>query len=163
MRKGLIKIVIAEIIFLVILGGIIAYTLYDRTPEDVSLSDIAEDFEAEFDTSCMQKSGAMRIKRAFGINPSDYEDYLYYMPANTMDVDELLIVKTGDESLNDALVRAVNERLDSQKKTFDGYGTDQLDILKGAQIFTAGQYVCFMVSGEADRWLDFIKQEIKIK
>ena len=95
----------------------------------------------------MQKADAQLVKRLYGVNPADYEGCLLYAPVSNMDAEELLLVKLRDLSQRDALTAAVEQRLQTQKNAFDGYGAAQFALLnEHAALEVRGNYVLFVVS-----------------
>ncbi len=152
------KIVLTMVLSVLALAGLMILFLYQKTPKDVALGDVETLFLNEFCIDGMEKAGDMRMKRAFGLNPADYEEYLYYMPDNTMSVNELLIVKLRDESQADSVLAAINARLETQKKNFDGYGTNQTDLLNHARVLSEGRYVCLFISEDVDSWYDTVRK-----
>ncbi|MCM1307179.1 MAG: DUF4358 domain-containing protein [Butyrivibrio sp.] len=163
MRRGIFKIIVWQIFFAAVTAVIIRAVLTERTPADIPLDVIEAEFDENYAVEGMQKAGAMRIKRAYGVNASDYADYIYYAPSDTMDVNEFFMVKVTDEAQKKEVVKAMEYRLNEQKKIFDGYGTDQIELLEKARIFSEGNYVCFMVSSYSKAWLNMIKDKIEVK
>ncbi len=95
----------------------------------------------------MQQADAQLIKRLYGVNPADYEGCLLYAPVSNMDAEELLLVKLRDLSQQAALTAAVEQRLQTQKNAFDGYGAAQFALLNDhAALEARGNYVLFVVS-----------------
>ncbi|MBO5461300.1 MAG: DUF4358 domain-containing protein [Ruminococcus sp.] len=85
------------------------------------------------------------VKRFYGLNPSDYEGVVLYAPQDNMDVHELLIVKVKDISQNEMVEAAIQERLDTQLTSFEGYGAEQVALLKKHVLDVKGNYIFFMV------------------
>ena len=152
------KAVFIEAVFVLLLALVMVLLLWKKELKDVPLSEVDAAFTAEYDLTGMEKGGAMRLKRAFSLNADDYEEVLYYTPDNTMSVNEFLVIKLKEESQADAVLAGLNSRLETQKKSFDGYGTDQTELLNHAVIYTEGRYLCFFVGREADRWLETVKK-----
>lgn len=155
------KVILPQIGAVLILVLLIAAFMYQTEPADIALDTIEERMSLNTAEYEMEKAGAMRLKRALGINAADYREVLYYTPSNTMSVEEFLMIKVWDESQLDTVQDAVEERLASQKKAFDGYGTDQTELLKNAVIYQTGPYICFFVSEDAPFWLDIVKNILK--
>ena len=155
------KVIISQIVAVLVLAAIIVCLLWRSEPADVPLSDIESELAFSSSGYQLEKAGAMRLKRAYGINAADYKEVLYYIPSNTMSVDEMLIVKLADSSQQASVLAAIESRLEVQKKAFDGYGTNQFDILKGAVVYTTGDYVCLFVSEDAGKWRDTVKSVLK--
>ena len=152
------KIMLTMVLSVLVLAGLMVLFLYQKPPKDIALGDIEKVFLEEYSIDGMEKAGDMRMKRAFGLNAADFEEYLYYTPDNTMSVNELLIVKLRDESQADNVLSAMESRLNTQKKNFDGYGTNQTDLLNHAKVFGEGRYVCFLVSEDVDGWYDTVRK-----
>ena len=81
------------------------------------------------DMTNMQPAGNQMVKRLYGIDPSDYDFCRLYSPGTNMDVDELLLIKLSDRSQEQSLLDAVESRLDGQKKAFESYGVEQMELL----------------------------------
>ena len=81
------------------------------------------------DMTNLQPASNQMIKRLYDINPADYEFCMLYYPKTNMDVDELLLVKFTDRSQEEALRNAAQSRLNGQKKAFEGYGAEQMELL----------------------------------
>lgn len=155
------KVIIAQVGAVLLLVLIAALLLRQKEPADLSLDEVEKQMDFSDSSYAMEKAGAMRFKRAFGMNAADYNEVLYYTPSNTMSVEEFLMIKVQDESQLESIRSALEQRLDAQKKAFDGYGTDQLALLKQAKIYQTGSYICFFVSEDAERWLDTVKTILK--
>lgn len=156
MRK--LPVFLTEAAFVLLLLLIMLLLLHKKEPKNVPLSSVDTAFTSAFQVEGMEKAKAMRLKRAFSLNADDYEEVLYYTPDNTMSVNELLVLKLRDESQLEAVKAGIDARIETQKKSFDGYGTDQTELLNHAVFCTEGRYVCFMVGRDADRWLETVKK-----
>ena len=67
-----------------------------------------------------------------------------------MGVKELLIVRLEDDSQADVVETAAQKRLDTQKKSFEGYGAAQTKLISSAVLESRGDYVLMAVTGKAD-------------
>lgn len=106
---------------------------------------------AVFDTENVLEADAQMVKRLYGIQPADYESCTLYYPKTNMGAEELLIVKLRDVSQREAVVAAVEKRIETQKAAFDGYGPAQFSLLENhAVVEPRGNYVLFVVSEAAD-------------
>ena len=95
----------------------------------------------------MQEADAQLVKRLYGLNPADYEGLALYAPVSNMDAEELLVVKLKELSQQEALTAAVEQRLQTQRNAFDGYGAAQFALLNDhAAVEVRGNYVLFVVS-----------------
>lgn len=85
------------------------------------------------------------IKRFYGLDPNDYEGIVLYVPQDDMAVNEMLIVKLKDVSQQEMVEQAVEQRLDTQLKSFEGYGAEQVALLKKHVLNVEGNYIFYMV------------------
>ena len=90
------------------------------------------------------------IRRLYGLNPEDYEGILLYYPKTNMAAEELFLVKLKSVDQQDSVREAVEKRLATQKKNFDGYGTYQYGMLSDAVIDVKGNYILFISSKNPD-------------
>lgn len=155
------KILIIEFLMVLLLAGLMTLFLYKKGTKDVPLAEIENAFTSTCDLTGMEKAGDMRMKRAFGLNASDFSEFVYYTPDNTMGVYEFLVIKMKDVSQKETILSGINTRLATQKKSFDGYGTNQTDLLNHAVIYEAGNYVGFFVSENADSWRSLVKEKVE--
>ena len=86
------------------------------------------------------------IKRLYGLNPADYDGVMLKYPSTNMDVNEVLLVKLKNLDQQKPVTEAVEARLATQKKNFDGYGTDQYSILEKSEVDVRGNYILFVVA-----------------
>lgn len=90
------------------------------------------------------------LKRFYGLNAKDYEGVVLYAPKDNMDVHEILIVKLKDTSQAESVEDAVENRLDTQMKSFEGYGAEQTALLKKHVLEVRGNYIFYMVGEKAN-------------
>lgn len=90
------------------------------------------------------------IKRFYNLNPKDYEGAVLYAPKDNMDVNEIFIIKLKDESQTEIVRTAIQKRLDTQLKSFEGYGAEQTALLKAHVLEVRGNYIFYMVGEKAN-------------
>lgn len=89
------------------------------------------------------------VKRFYNLNPKDYEGAVLYAPKDNMGVHEIFIVKLKDESQTETVTEAIQKRLDTQLKNFEGYGAEQTALLKKHVLEVRGNYILYMVGEKA--------------
>ena len=89
------------------------------------------------------------IKRFYSLNPKEYEGAVLYAPKDNMDVNEIFIVKLKDKSQSETVEEAVQKRLETQLKSFEGYGAEQTALLEAHKLQVKGNYIFFMVGDRA--------------
>lgn len=145
------KIIAFQILFIALFAGLMVLLLNQNKAVHLSMDKCQTILEKIAEDDGLKEAGDMQIRRAFGTNLSEYGDYIYMTTSDTMTVDEVLLVE-ADPEYHEAIMDAMNTRLDAQKEAFDGYGTDQMEILSKAIIRESGNYVWFIVSKDADEW-----------
>jgi hypothetical protein len=118
----------------------------DVDMEELSTSVLSALGEQE---GCAQ-ADAMGLRKYYGLDANDYEDVLLYLPSSNMDAAELLLVVMKDEDQAEAVLEAMNSRLEQQKKAFEGYGVEQMGILNQAVVCVEGRYGLLAVCENAD-------------
>ena len=130
---------------------IVSYAMKNKV-SNADIKDVTEAVTAQINTENMQQADNQMIKRLYGINPEDYEGCVLYYPNTNMDAEELLIVKLSDVSQQSDLLTAAEKRIDTQKKTFDGYGVEQFALLTDNSVIQAsGNFFLLVVSKTSDK------------
>ena len=112
--------------------------------------DVAAAVTAEIDMSQMLEGDNQLIKRFYGLDPAAYEACILYYPTTNMMAEEVLIVKLRDVSQQEAVRKAAEKRIETQKTTFEGYGVEQFEMLTtNAVIEVRGNYVLFVVNANS--------------
>ena len=121
---------------------------------DADQAEVARAVLAELDQTQMQEADNQMIKRLYGLSPSDYEGISLWYPITNMEAEELLVIKLRDPAQAEAVRAAVEKRLETQKKSFDGYGIEQYDLLtKHSILEVQGNFVLFVVNSDAEKAL----------
>ncbi len=153
------KLILSVVLSLLSLGGILFLLSYQRTPKDISLKAFSEDFSAAYVKAegTLECADTLAIKKNFGLTAEDYAEMVYVLDSDMMSAQEMLIVKLNTEEQRKPVKDAMEERLSTRKEAFDGYGSDQMEILNRAIVYSAGNYVCLIVSEKDREWLDLFK------
>ena len=147
--------IVAEIVAgLLILALILPVLLKERVRGDVTVPEIRQALESvtyagEADT-LKQPGDAMDVRRIYRINDPAPDSFYVRLPESNMDVtEEIFLIAENEESAEDYLVR-LEQRLDSRKRDFESYGTDQMKLLDSAVIERKGKYVFLIISPKAE-------------
>lgn len=133
--------------------ALIAYVVFLISREGnntVSVDTIEKNITKAVSVKGMKKGTTQDLKKYYGLNANDYDGTMLYIPDDVMSVNEILVVKVKDESQVESVEAAVEERLSTQKKSFEGYGVEQTKLLKSAIEESKGYYVLLAVSKDAD-------------
>ncbi|MGL4739582.1 MAG: DUF4358 domain-containing protein [Sarcina sp.] len=108
------------------------------------------------------KSGNSKdLRRFFGITSSDFEEFIFFKPAYTMDVNEILILKLKDKSDLNSLKDKIDIRVQKQIDTFGSYGPLQCSILEDYIIKQKGDYIFYCVSSDSEKIYKIFKESFE--
>ena len=136
-------------IFIVLLAVFILFDLFGDRTSKADINAVADETAKAAGFDDMTRAENRMIKRFYGVNPKEYEGAVLYAPQDNMDVHELFIVKLKDVSQQETIERAIEERLDTQIKSFEGYGAEQVALLQKHVLEVKGNYVFYMVGENA--------------
>lgn len=144
--------VVAALVFLFVSFG--SDTISNAKAEDVEAAVVEQ-----LDMTNMLKADNQMIKRFYGLDPAAFEACILYYPTTNMMAEEVLIIKLSDPSQQEMVRTAIEQRLATQKNTFEGYGVEQFAMLtENSVIEIRGNYVLFVVNGASaqarDAFLD---------
>lgn len=116
---------------------------------NASLKTVTDNVMKTVDTKTIQESTNRMFKKFYGLNANDYEGVTLYAPKTNMDAEEVLIIKLKDSSQAEAVTKAINTRLETQKSSFEGYGVEQFDLLKKHILDVRGNFILYIVHPDA--------------
>ena len=135
------KIILLEVLkwlFVAALCVFLYFMLSANRESRAVFSDVQEAVISAADLTPMAEGDNQTFKRLYGLSASDYENVLLYYPTTNMGAEELLLIQLKDLSQQQAVKDAIESRLDTQKKSFDGYGVDQYAMLEKAVVEVQG-------------------------
>jgi len=150
------KVIAAELLSVLVLAGLLWLFLSKPALRDVPLSEIEEEFLLREDSSDMEKYGAMRLRRNFSLDETDFSEVIYYAQSDTMSVNVFLIIKLADASQEEAVKTAFETYLGQQIQNFEGYGEHQTELLKSAEIYESESYMGLFISDAPKEWMSLL-------
>lgn len=145
------KIILLEVLkwlFVAALCVFLYFMLSANRESRAAFSDVQEAVISATDLTPMAVGDNQTFKRLYGLSASDYENVLLYYPTTNMGAEELLLIQLKDLSQQQAVKDAIESRLDTQKKSFDGYGVDQYAMLEKAVVEVQGNYILLVVAND---------------
>ena len=122
-----------------------------NSPSSAVAEEVAAAVTETIDMTNMLKADNQMVKRLYGLDPAAFESCILYYPTTNMMAEEVLIVKLSDLSQQETVRAAAEQRLATQKTTFEGYGVEQFDLLTNHSIIEVrGNYVLFVVNANCD-------------
>ena len=128
----------------------IVLDLSDEPDSAVQIETVAENVVKAAGLQASEPAEARMVKRFYGLNPKDYEGAVLYAPVDNMDAHELFLVKLKDDTQKKTVKDAIEERLDTQLKSFEGYGAEQTALLEKHVLSVKGNYVLYIVGEYAE-------------
>lgn len=144
---------IAAYIKIALVGVLLLFIMFDLSDEPdsaVLLETVAQNVVEAAGLESAEPAEARMIKRFYGLNPKDYDGAVLYAPADNMDAHELFLVKLKDDTQKRAVEDAIEERLDTQLKSFEGYGAEQTALLESHVLSVKGNYMLYIVGEYAE-------------
>lgn len=135
------------------------YTSADAA--DVSMESIRTAMLEKTKISSLQECHERKLLQFMGINYQNYDSYIYYKSKESLGVDEVLVVKVKNTSDLEGLKDAVESRIKSQEKVFDGYGTEQMKLLKNGIVETKGKYLFYCVSEDSAQYEEVFRDAVQ--
>lgn len=146
------KLDIAQGVIILCLVSFILVLLKNNHCEVIDFGKFTAAFAQESSLDSMKQKTKRDVRKTFDIELENVENVLYYSGEGIMNVSELLIIQAKDEDACEEMMGAIEAYVATQKNNFDGYGTNQFDILSKAVIKHQGNYCFLAVSENADKW-----------
>ncbi|MGN1377039.1 MAG: DUF4358 domain-containing protein [Dorea sp.] len=150
LKYGMVLVFVIYIIFLVSSQG----------GNDVTVKTISENILKVTKTEGMTKGTTQDLKKYYGLNSNDFDGVMLYIPDDVMSVNEILVVKLKDRSQAEEVEKAVENRKNTQKNSFEGYGVQQTKLINSSVMVSRGYYVLFTISEDADAIYEAFKKSI---
>ena len=154
MKNGKIDLInILKYLMVLVLVMYVVFLISREGSSDVPVDTIEKNITKVMKTKGMSKGSAQDLKKYYGV--------MLYIPNDVMSVNEVLVVKVKDESQIEDIEKAVQTRLDTQKKSFEGYGVEQTKLLRSAVVESKGSYSILVVSNDADKIDEAFRKSIR--
>lgn len=140
---------IAKIALVVFLGLFIFLLLRENSFTGRDIESVKESLLHKIDVDGMEPADNHQLKKYYGLDSRDYEGAFLYVSRDTMDVRELLVIRVRDKDQLEEVERAVENRKETQKNNFDGYGAEQMKLLEESELSVKGTYLFFAISPNA--------------
>lgn len=143
---------VAKVVLVVVLLFFLATVCSLQDAKDVPLSRIDKALQAEKKTEQMENCTERQLMQFIGIDASNYDSFIYYKSKKALGVDEILILKANPGGSLDDAQDAVETRVSNQITTFEGYGQEQVALLKKAIITRRGGYLFYCVANSPETY-----------
>ena len=141
--KGRIYFVIRYALLLALVIAVIVF-VSGKGDSKAEFEDVAQAVSRYLTSDQMEKGSDRYLKKIYGLNASDYEDVLIYVPTTNMSAQEMLLIKLASRDQSEAVEAAIQERIDSQYNIYEGYAPEQVDMLDRAIVDPQGNYILYI-------------------
>lgn len=109
-----------------------------------STASIASSIIESFDSNTMVDV-TDRVESYYNFDVNVLEEYAVYVDGSGGFANEVAVLKVKDSTDLEAVNTAVDERIESQKRAFDGYNAKELKKIENNLVITKGNYILFTV------------------
>ena len=135
---------------LLFLTGYLCLLCLSDSARNLPMEQLTDAFEDSESTNSLERQNKAGLKRFYQLEEADTDGYLFYKAASPMSVDEIFVVKARSKADAETFLERAEEHLDSQKRTFEGYGTNQMGLLNQAVVESRGIYTWYFCGENAD-------------
>lgn len=153
----------AEVLKYIVLAAIIAYIvllMIFTSGSTKSFSEVEKAVEAVLDTENLEKADTQGLKRYYGLNSADYNGVMLYTSKASLSAEEVLLIKVEDEGQMQRVKDAVQKRLDSRKKDFEGYAPQESQMIEQAQMSVRGKFLFLAVAPKAEHYKEVFAKSL---
>jgi len=149
-KKNVFSITLVKWAVAAVLVIILAARSLGNTDSKTAFEDMSAAVLSAADMTNMQEADNQMVRRLYGLDSADYAGFTLYYPTTNMGAEELLLVQFSDPTQKDTIKEAVEARLETQKKSFAGYGADQTAMLENSIVDIRGNYALFVSAADPD-------------
>lgn len=150
-----------KFLLLLCLAFFITKQLSTASVSDIDFSSVENVLTASLNRASMKKADERLLKRLYGFDRSALEEYVLYLPANNMEAEEFLLIKTSTPEQLNFIERSVNKRIKTQLQSFEGYAAEQTRLIQEHRISIIRNYLLFTVSSDSEILHDLFKKSLR--
>lgn len=98
----------------------------------------------------MQEADERLLRRLYGLNGEEWENWCLYTAKDNMEVEELLLLEAKSREQLDEAEQAAERRAQIQMENFEGYGPEQVQLVENRTLKVTGTYLIFAVGEHAE-------------
>lgn len=132
-----------------------------NTNQDLSAKDIADKIIHEIGKDSMTQIPSEKIENYYDTDTNKIDDFCIYIEASGAFADEIAVFKAKSKDDVKAVEDSITDRIESQKKVFDGYNAKELSKLEDNLVTENGNYVLFVVSDNNDKAKEIFQKAFK--
>ena len=124
--------------------------------KDINISEIRNAIINSTDVSVMDEDDGTKLRKLYGVNKYDLDQFIYYGPKSNMEANEILIIKPKNDSDAEKIEKAITNRINTQSDSFRNYNKEQYEILSNHILEKKDGYIILLISKDNEK----IKQSL---
>ena len=124
--------------------------------KDINISEIRNAIINSTDVSVMDEDDGTKLRKLYGVNKYDKDQFIYYGPKSNMEANEILIIKPKNDSDTEKIEKAITNRINTQSDSFRNYNKEQYEILSNHILEKKDGYIILLISKDNEK----IKQSL---
>lgn len=124
--------------------------------KDINISEIRNAIINSTDASVMDEDDGTKLRKLYGVNKYDLDQFIYYGPKSNMEANEILIIKPKNDSDTEKIEKAITNRINTQSDSFRNYNKEQYEILSNHILEKKDGYIILLISKDNEK----IKQSL---
>lgn len=118
---------------------------------NVTAAKIEEQMKQSVKLEMLKKGDAHKLKKLYGLEPEQVEDFLLYTAASNVKADEIVVIKVKDKKQIDSVKACIADRVDAQAVKFKDYRPDEYALIEKHVLKVKSHYILFAVSVDAEQ------------
>ncbi|MBQ6582360.1 MAG: DUF4358 domain-containing protein [Mogibacterium sp.] len=153
----------ANLFKLVLIGVLAAFLVlvYGRADaKDADIAEINAALQEQTEITSLQECSARDLLQFLGIDANNYDSFLYYKSGEALGVEEVLILKARNKDELPAARNAVQDRIDSQIRAYEGYGPEQVKMLGSAVVILRGSFLFYCTAPDTEPYEEVFRNAV---
>lgn len=136
----------------VLLGLLVmmVFVLVNGEARKVDFGQLTAQVMEQMEPGEMRRGDARLLRRLYGLNGEEWENWVLYTAEDNMEVEEILLLEAKSGEQLAAAEQAAEKRAETQMKNFEGYAPEQVQLIKNRTIKTAGNYLIFVIGKDSE-------------
>lgn len=122
------------------------------------VSAITEQYPMDEDMT--QVTSENLISNTYGFESDEYSDLAIYLKSSGVEMDEITIIKASDSSKVAGIKEKLENHLNNQLVSTKDYLPEQYAIIEKCSVVTKGDYVCLIISENADDMVKIFENQL---
>lgn len=116
-----------------------------------AVSEIIAQVKQGIDISDMKEGDSKKLKKLYGIDSSEVQEFSLYTAPSNLKADEFAIIKVKDSKNVDKIKDKISKRIEKQSQSFKDYLPDEYFLIEKNVLKTKDNYILFVVSKDAQK------------